>query len=155
VVARQSTEALLRQATVERLSKNEYSIMAPGSAAAMMDALSDEFSRRILGCAVDKGRTIGEISVEQGIPQSTCYKRIKRMLEAGVIVIERLVVPPTGKKYALYRSTFSRLYVTWENGQLTARVAVNPGVAEKLQNAWLAMLRKKSESRATGRVAQS
>jgi len=32
---------------------------------------------------------------------------------------------------------------------------VNPGVAEKLQNAWLAMLRKKSESRATGRVAQS
>jgi len=147
VVARRFTDGILRQATVERLSKHEYAITAPDSTAAMMEALSDEFSRRILGCAIKKGRTIGEIYVEQGIPPSTCYKRIKRLVESGVMVVERMIVPPTGKKYAVYRSTFSRLYVGWENGQLAARVTVNPEVAEKLENAWLAMLRKKSEGK--------
>lgn len=144
-MAQLSTDALFRQATVERLSNDEYAIMAPRAAAALMDAMSDEFSRRILSCSIRKGRSVDEICIEQGVPPSTCYKRMRHLMDIGAIVIERMVVPPTGKRYAVYRSAFSRLEVIWENGSLSAHATVNPDVAEKLQNVWLAMLRKEGK----------
>ena len=127
----------------EQQSNHDYLTDGPSSAAAMMEALSDEFSRRILSSIVERGKSIGEISVEQGIPPSTCYKRVQQLLDTGVIVIERIVLPQTGKKYALYRSAFSDFRISWQKGQLMARVTVNPDVAAKLEKEWLATMRKK------------
>jgi hypothetical protein len=58
------------------------------------------------------------------------------------MVTEGYVVPPSGKRYALYRSAFSRMDITWENGTLTANAVVNPDIADKLQNRRFAKLRK-------------
>jgi hypothetical protein len=152
-VAELSTDGVVRQDTLEALSKDEYAIMAPNAATAMMEAMSDVFSRRILSCTVKKGMSVVEICVEQGIPQSTCYKRIGRLTDVGAMVIEKLVVPATGKKYAVYRSAFSRLDIVWEQGTLSAHVTVNPDAAEKLLNAWLVKLRKGDKPKASESLA--
>ncbi len=123
----------------------EYAITGSPSAAALMEAMSDEFSRRILSCSILKGMSVDQICVEQGIPQSTCYKRIGKLVDAGVLVIERTVVPPTGKRCAVYRSAFSHLDVSWKNGALSAHATVNPDVADKLESLWAAKLRKEGQ----------
>jgi hypothetical protein len=105
-------------------------------------AIADEFSRRILGCSIEKGRTVDEICVEQGIPQSTCYKRIIHLVEIGAMVIERIFVSPSGKRFAVYRSAYSHIDISWGNGTLSAYATVNPDIAEKLENARLNRLNK-------------
>ena len=97
-------------------------------------AMSDEFCRKILSCSVLQGKTVDEICEQEGIPQSTCYRRIRHLVDEGAMVIERIVVASTGRKYAVYRSSFSRFDVRMENGVLSAHVALNPAVAGKLRN---------------------
>jgi len=95
--------------------------------------MSDEYSKRILGCSVVKGRTVEEICLEQGIPQSTCYKRVRQLVQAGVMIVERIAASYSGQKYAVYRSVFSRMDVSWENGAMLAYATVNPEVSDKLR----------------------
>jgi len=141
-VATAPESAHLQAQVAEEKSNHAYPSVAINSEAAMMEALSDEFSRRILSSIVERAKSIGEISVERGIPPSTCYKRIKHLLDTEVIVVERIVLPPTGKKYALYRSAFREFRMSWQEGQFTARVVVNTDVAAKLEKGWLATIRK-------------
>jgi predicted transcriptional regulator len=109
-------------------------LLGPRLTEVVAKAMSDEFCRRILSCAVLRGKTVEEISQEQGVPQSTCYRRIGHLVEEGVMVVERMVVSPTGRKYAIYRSAFSLLDVRLENGVIEAYAALNPAASTKLRN---------------------
>lgn len=127
------TASVLRQAAVEPLAKSEGVPLGPRLTAVIAEAISDEFSRMILNSSALQGRTVEEICDEQGIPQSTCYRRIRRLSDEGVMVVERTVVASTGRKYAIYRSTFTRLDVRLENGVLSAYATLNPAVADRLR----------------------
>ncbi|MDA4132939.1 MAG: hypothetical protein OK454_07420 [Thaumarchaeota archaeon] len=96
--------------------------------------MSDEFSRTILSTSVLRGKTVDEICEEEGIPQSSCYKRMRRLVDEGAMVVERMVVASTGRKYAVYRSAFARVDVTLAGGMLSAYATLNPAVADKLRN---------------------
>ncbi len=115
-------------------SQDESALLGPRLTEVVAKAMSDEFCRRILSCSVLQGKTVDEISEEEGIPQSTCYRRIRHLVDEGAMVIERIVVASTGRKYAIYRSSFSRLDVRLENGVVSAYAALNPAVAGKLRN---------------------
>jgi hypothetical protein len=120
----------------------ERVLVVPLSSGYLVEAVTDEYSRRILSCSVDKGRTVEEICLEQGIPQSTCYKRLTRLLSTGAMVVERFVVLPSGKRHAVYRSAFSHVEITWSGGAITVQAAVNQHLAYKLHNARSARLLK-------------
>jgi len=100
----------------------------------MAEAISDEFSRLMLSSSVLQGKTVDEICEEGGIPQSSCYRRMRHLVDEGAMVIERIVVAPTGRKYAIYRSTFSRFDVRLENGVISVYATLNPAAADKLRN---------------------
>ena len=102
--------------------------------AVVVEAMHDEYSRMILSSSVREGKTVDEICDENGIPQSTCYKRIRHLVDEGAMVVERIVVAPTGSKRAIYRSAFTRLEVRLENGLVSARATSNPAVADKLRD---------------------
>ncbi len=100
-------------------------------------ALADEFSRRIIASTVDEGRTVQEISVEQAIPLSTCYRRASELAHKGLLMIERIVVTGEGKRYAVYRSSFKALKITSDLETVSATAELNPSVAEKFHRMWL------------------
>ena len=126
-------EANLSSDSSRNLSKSESALVSPGLATALVAAMSDEYSRRILSSAIAESKSVEEICVEQGIPQSSGYKRIRDLVGAGAMVIDKMVVPTTGKKFALYRSSFKRVDLSLENGVLSAYAVVNPEVADKLE----------------------
>ncbi len=71
----------------------------------ILQAMSDATSRAILNSVVTAGRSIEEIAEVMGIPVSTTYRRVHELAENGLMVVERIMVGPTGKRSAIYRST--------------------------------------------------
>lgn len=102
-----------------------------------MSALGDESSKRILISAIAIGKTVEEISAEQNLPLSTCYRRVRRLLARELMILERSVVTPAGKRYALYRTTFTRATIRFDNGAITVEVTPNLDVLDKLHRRWL------------------
>jgi hypothetical protein len=103
-----------------------------GSATALMDALTDECSRKIVSSTVSVGRTVEEICSDQRIPVSTCYRKVKQLVSQGVLTVERKVATGKGKGHAVYRSVFSSLRVEMKDGEVSVYVLANPVVAERL-----------------------
>lgn len=128
-----SRTPVLRHGAVQLSWKSEGTHLGPRLAAIIVEALSDEFSRKILSTSVLQGKTVEEICDEQGIPPSSCYRRMRRLVDEGVMVVERMVVASTGRKYAIYRSAFSCLHIRLEDGVVSVYATLNPAVADKLR----------------------
>ena len=102
----------------------------------VVSALSDEYSSRILVSTVTKGKTVQEISLEQAIPLSSCYRKADELVEQGLLVVERVIVTMEGKRYAVYRSTFKGVKTTSDFGATTVSAELNADVAEKFRSKW-------------------
>lgn len=108
-----------------------------GLSSAILSALGDESSRRILGSAIASGKTVEEISAEQNLPLSTCYRRMRALLGAGLMILERTVVTPTGKRYAIYRTSFSKTAIRFNGEEIAVEVTPNFEIIDKLRRRWL------------------
>jgi len=108
-----------------------------GTSNAILSALGDEFSRRILLSAIASGKTVEEVSAEQNLPLSTCYRRIRQFVDEGLMILERIVVSTTGKKYAIYRTSFSEAVVRFNGGEVSIDIIPNADVLDKLHSRWL------------------
>jgi DNA-binding transcriptional ArsR family regulator len=108
-------------------------------------ALADEVSRKILASAAKEGRTIGEVSSEQAIPQSTCYRRMNDLLREGLVVIDRIMVTQEAR-YAIYRSCFSacRLASSEDFTNVSVEVVINQEIADKVKSRWISMTLEQS-----------
>jgi len=104
---------------------------------ALLSALGDESSRRILNSAVTSGKTVEDISEEQSLPLSTCYRRIRQFVDEGLMLLERMVVTSSGKRYALYRTSFSKATIGFNDGVVAVGITPNADVLEKLRTRWL------------------
>jgi hypothetical protein len=96
-------------------------------------ALSDEFSRRILVSTVSRGMTVQEISVEQAVPLSTCYRRTRELVDHGLLVVERIVVTSEGKRYAVFRSSFRSVEISSDLSEMSLSAELNEDVAGKFR----------------------
>jgi len=100
-------------------------------AGAILEAMSNEVSRRILSSTIEKGKPVEEISLESGIPPSTAYRRVQELCEIGLLVVERIVISPSGKRYSIFRSAFRGVVAELESGQLHVEVTLNEDVADR------------------------
>jgi len=91
----------------------------------IMEAMADEYSRKILGSIVERGKPIDQVSFENSIPISTSYRRIHELCEKGLVIIERYVVSSDGKREAIYRSTLRGAKIEFESGKFRALGALN------------------------------
>lgn len=117
-------------------SKEELFTLNGTMAERILDALSDEFSRRMLVSTISKGKTVQEISVEQGLPLSSCYRRARSLVREGLLMVERIVLTPEGTRFAIYRSSFKTVEMASDFAQTQVSVELNPDVAEKFRRVW-------------------
>jgi len=115
----------------------EPAVSSLGLSSAILSALGDESSRRILTSAIARGKTVEEISAEQNLPLSTCYRRMRNLLGEGLIILERTVVTPAGKRYAVYRTSFSKAAIRFNGGEIALEVTPNMDIIDKLRRRWL------------------
>lgn len=98
----------------------------------LLRALGDGQARKILCSAIETGKTIKQIGAEQDIPLSTCHRKLKTLVNYGFMIVEKIVVTDEGKKIVFYRSTFGRIIIAMNGGLISANVAANPRLIDRL-----------------------
>ena len=92
---------------------------------AILNALLDEYSRKILDSTIDKSKSITEIIREQNIPMTSTYRRVKLLMDSKLIKIERSMVTEDGKRYYLYLSSIKNASITYNEGELIVEITPN------------------------------
>jgi predicted transcriptional regulator len=64
---------------------------------------------RIIISIIHSPKTAAQICAENKLPQSSTYKRIRKLQEEGLITIEKININSKGKKVVLYRSKIKSL----------------------------------------------
>jgi hypothetical protein len=102
----------------------------------IMEAMADEYSRKILGAIVERGKPMDQISTESSIPISTSYRRVHELCERGLVIIERFLVSSDGKREAIYRSTLRGAKIEFESGKFRALGALNDEIPDISFRMW-------------------
>jgi len=92
---------------------------------AILEALADKESLKILDAAMFRPRPINEIIRDTGIAHTTAYRKVNSLLEKGLLVVEKTKITADGKKYSEVRSTLRSFNVKYDLGEL---------VVESIQN---------------------
>lgn len=98
---------------------------------AILSALADKEMLKIMDCVMYRHCSINEIIKETEIPHTTTYRKIKFMLENGLLIIEKIEIRDDGKKFSLFRSTLRSIDVKYEQGQIVIEAEKNVDVLEK------------------------
>jgi len=127
----------LEESEPQHLTEDAAAVQSLGLSGAILSALGDESSRKILTSAITRGKTVEEISAEENLPLSTCYRRLRSLVSGGLMILERTVVTPAGKRYAVYRTSFSRAAISFNDGEIGVEVTPNMDIIDKLRRKWL------------------
>jgi hypothetical protein len=98
----------------------------------ILAAVADSEIIKILVCATDQPASVHDVIRQTDIPHTTTYRKIRWMLDAGLLIVERIQITPEGKKFSLFRSTLKSISVQYENGKTTVDVQYNLNVEVKI-----------------------
>ena len=106
---------------------------------ALLRAMADEYSLKILMSLIDKADSVNNISRVNNIPIATAYRRVSELEEAGLLVVERGILTEDGKRYDLYRSAVRSMQISFRSGQLEVDVVPNRDAVSKLESMWMSL----------------
>jgi len=95
----------------------------------IVNALLDEYSRKILDSTIDEAKSITDIMREQDIPMTSTYRRVKLLMDNKLVKVERSMVTHDGKRYFLYLSNIKDASIRFNKGELI--VEITPNIREK------------------------
>ena len=98
---------------------------------AILTALADNEMVKILDCATFRPTSVNEVIRDTGISHSTAYRKIKWMLEEGLLFTEKISITDDGKKFSLFRSTLRSIVTRYDQGKMTVQVEYNINVVER------------------------
>jgi hypothetical protein len=98
---------------------------------AILTAVADPDMAKILEWATFRCKSVNEVIKETDIPHSTAYRKIKWMLDEGLLFTERIEITQDGKKTSLIRSTIRSINITYEIGKITVKIEKNVDVIQK------------------------
>jgi predicted transcriptional regulator len=107
----------------------------------VVKALSDEYSRKIVLSIISKSLSIEEISKQQHIPISTCYRRVHELQTYGIVKIDRTIIQEDGKKFVCYRASFKNASINLESGELKVDVEPNRDPSDRVHEMWSSVRR--------------
>lgn len=105
----------------------------------LVQMLSDEYSRKIVMSAVSEAKSVEQLSEEDDVPLSTCYRRVHELVESGIMIIERIIITSDGKKYELFRSAYKGMQINFEGGNITVEATINEDISDRLYKLWISM----------------
>lgn len=98
---------------------------------AVLTALADEEMRNILDSVMYHSKSIVDISREQNIPHTTCYRKTKWLINEGLVIVDKIIITPEGKKFSLYHSVLKSISVKYEGNNVTIEAEQNFDIVKK------------------------
>ena len=75
-----------------------------GQAVPLLQELADRISHAIILSTIDIPRTAQQIALENSLPISSTYKKIRRLQAMNLLCIEKIHIDDNGKKVIFYKS---------------------------------------------------
>jgi hypothetical protein len=98
---------------------------------AILTALADEEMNKILDSVMYHSKSIVDVAIEKNIPHTTCYRKTKWLLNEGLIIVDKIVITPEGKKYCLYHSVLKSISVKYESNNIIIEAEQNFDIIRK------------------------
>jgi hypothetical protein len=99
---------------------------------ALVAALADEEMIKIMNCVMDYSKSFIDITHENNdIPHTTAFRKMKWLLNEGLLIVDKIVITPAGKKFSLYHSTLKTISVKYENNDIIVEAEQNFDIARK------------------------
>jgi DNA-binding Lrp family transcriptional regulator len=108
----------------------------------MIVALGDPEAQQIMSSVIRESRTSSTIAKELGLPPSTVYRKIGQMRECGLLLIDRFLIGPDGKREALYACAFTEIRFKAEAKSLELEITLSQKALEKR---WFEMFFSKTQ----------
>lgn len=89
--------------------------------------LADEYSLRILHAVTDVPKTAAEIVRLANMPPAACYRRIRALLDAGLVATVGSIPTRSGKPARQFRANVSAVRVVYDGGQLRVNMDMREG----------------------------
>jgi len=98
---------------------------------ALLIALADDEMINIMNSVMNNSKSFNDIITENNaISQTTAWK-LKWLLKEGLIIVDKIVLVPDGKKFSLYHSTLKAINAKYEFNNLSVEAEPNFDVAKK------------------------
>lgn len=91
----------------------------------LLQELVDGMSYRIIMSTIDDAKTAIQISLENSLPLSSTYKKIKKLYEVGILFVERIELDGKGKKVFYYRSKIKSMEFNLTKDQVVLQFEKN------------------------------
>jgi predicted transcriptional regulator len=98
----------------------------------VLAALADKDMVKILDCAMFRDKSVNDIIKECDIPHTSAYRKIKYLLDQGLLVCTRMEFTEDGKKFSLFKSVFKLLNIKYEYNNLVVEGEYNIDPIEKV-----------------------
>ena len=92
--------------------------------AAILSVLADEEMIRILNSTKNETKSAVTIMKLNDISHSTVYRKIKWLLENGLLIVDKIEITDDGKKFSLLRSTIKTVQINYDDS-VTVKVKEN------------------------------
>jgi Bacterial regulatory protein, arsR family len=97
----------------------------------ILTSLADPEMRKILDSVMINPKSVNEISRETSIANTTTYRKIKWMVEEGLLIVSSIQITDEGKKTSLFRSTLRSLNIEYTSGEIKIKAERNVDVFER------------------------
>ena len=72
-----------------------------------------------------------DITRENNIPHTTCYRKTKWLLNEGLVIVDKIIITPEGKKFSLYHSVLKSINVKYESNNVIVEAEQNFDIIKK------------------------
>ena len=97
----------------------------------ILTALADKEMVKIIDCTTNRPASVNEIIKETDIPHTTAYRKIKWLLEEGLLLVERIHLTPDGKKFSLFRSILKSITIKYDQNKMVVEADYNVDMQAK------------------------
>jgi hypothetical protein len=98
--------------------------------------LTDPYAVKILVATVRVSKCAQDISVQFGIPIAACYRRIRDLETAGLVVCTERKLTRNGKRVSYYVSMVRNATVFYEEGKLKVKFQMKDGTLGSPNDGW-------------------
>ena len=98
--------------------------------------LTDPYAVKILVATVRVSKCAQDIAVQFGIPIAACYRRIRDLEGAGLVVCTERKLTKNGKRVNYYVSMVKSAIVFYEEGKLKVKFQMKDGTLGSPNDGW-------------------
>ncbi len=109
------------------LSEQQYFLKKENEAMSILKELFDGFSYKIIFSTIDESKTVFQICMENNVPISSTYKKIRKLKDLGLLFIDRIMINEKGKKVFFYKSKIQTIELMLNKQQVVLQFRKNEG----------------------------